>query len=263
MDGFASARLKAVRAGELIGSITASASTWETASTPHLSNTVEASPTVVGQRDLVVRIEGLAPLPSELVIGVDEALHHLRSALDHAIWQLVADNGSTQDRQAFPVLTKASPHDFARAIAGTTTLVFARVEALQPYNMVAPQTYRNSLLWLLHRLNVVGKHRSVVRVGPSIDTVQMVTTVGMENRQVTLYKAEELIAGTAIAVRVADVPDDFQDPGDWLGVSRPMLHISTTDDRDPELIGGPVGDVLRRIENWTGKILETLEDART
>ncbi len=257
MDGFESARLKMARAIDRIRVVERQVQAWEEAiHTLNLSNNLEPSPSG-SEYDLVVRLEGLAAVPGSLTLAVDDALHHLRSALDHAIWQLVADNGAKQERQEFPVLTKRKLAELERAIAGTAPDVLAIVDAFQPYQQVAPNTYRNSTTWILHRLNVVSKHRSVVSVWPFSETYEFVVPEGVEGRELTMIVGGAFTASPAV-LRVSNVPQDMPDPGDWIGLSRPRLWISGTD----EHVGGPIVPTLQKIQRWAWKIVSALEGVR-
>jgi hypothetical protein len=116
-----------------------------------------------------------------LVIG--EILFNLRSALDHLAWQLVILDGGTPGEQTyFPI--RDSPFNKKGKFI-TTNLrpsikdakILTELEECQPYfgpeGMIYPPPHDESLLWLLHRLNIIDKHRLLLVVACVLDTGQM------------------------------------------------------------------------------------------
>lgn len=106
-----------------------------------------------------------------LIFG--EMAHHLRSALDHAVYAIaVAESGVNPPPQAgslaFPIddPSSGSPSGLGR-VAGLSEPVQQVVREAQP----DPQRYLDSALWDLAKLNNVDKHRIVnmtsMRLGQS------------------------------------------------------------------------------------------------
>jgi len=98
--------------------------------------------------------------PIELAVVFGDALHNLRSSLDHLARLLVlADGKSPIDRghraTAFPILLTApkDPIDIAPGLKGEARVL---LEEVQPYRSDAPAEHP---LWRLHELNNVDKHR--------------------------------------------------------------------------------------------------------
>lgn len=206
---------------------------------------------------------GLAPVTDALVLTVDESLHHMRTALDHVVWQLVADNGGAQSRQAFPVLRAAPTTARERAswrtsIDGVTTAVEEVIERFQPYNQAAPETFESNTLWVLHQLDIVSKHRSVVSIAPFSGTYRMETTEGMQGLPIEVGRpGPPDPSQPPSAVRVSGIPSDFADPGDWIGISHPLLLLESS-----EHVGGELVTVLGKAERWVRKIIDELEAVR-
>ncbi|WP_142159845.1 hypothetical protein [Cellulomonas sp. SLBN-39] len=262
MDGLRSARLKLARAHELNELVDREVQAWHAASSPFLINSIEPSATGSG-RDLVVRVGGLAPVTDALVLAVDDSLHHMRTALDHVVWQLVTDNGGVQSRQAFPVLRTAPVTSKERAswrasIDGVTTAVRDVIERFQPYNQAVPETFENSTLWVLHQLDIVSKHRSVVSIAPFSGAYRMEITEGMGGLRFEVGRpCRPDPSQPPAAVRVSGIPFDFADPGDWIGISHPLLLLESS-----EHVGGELVSVLGRAERWARKIVDELEAVR-
>lgn len=100
------------------------------------------------------------PLRFSVLIG--EIAHHLRSSLDHLIWQLVLANGAKgTGRTEFPIF-REPPKDaegerpFGKKIAGVRADAVKAIRQMQPYNNPEPHL---DPLWLVHELDRIDKHR--------------------------------------------------------------------------------------------------------
>lgn len=90
---------------------------------------------------------------------VSEFIHHLRSALDNLVWQLVLLNGGEPwQRNQFPIYTEAPAAGrldaMLRGVSGDHRAV---IEELQPYN--SPQVQVSRALAVLVDLSNIDKHR--------------------------------------------------------------------------------------------------------
>jgi hypothetical protein len=105
------------------------------------------------------------PPPLEFSVLAGEVVHHLRSSLDHLVYQLVLANGQQPtERHEFPIC--ASAQKFAEAISrgkirGVSAAVQQRIETLQPHRCSPPH---DSWLWVVHELDRIDKHRLLVVV---------------------------------------------------------------------------------------------------
>jgi hypothetical protein len=124
----------------------------------HLIRSRRRTIRIPGEHFFVIR-EVRRPDPF-LGILIGDALHNLRSALDHLAFQLVAFPAvpggpkADEDKRAFPICSHSKFWPAAKEkIRGASPGVEAIVERLQPYN--GGQT----LLWSLHELNNWDKHR--------------------------------------------------------------------------------------------------------
>src|SRR5579864_7615214 len=104
------------------------------------------------------------PLRFSMLAG--EIVHHLRSILDHVVWQF-SDEVYRRDHPRlieFPVVEvppvdKDSISRYVRKIKGITVArVRDLIERLQPYN--SPDPLDDPLL-ILHKMNVIDKHREL------------------------------------------------------------------------------------------------------
>jgi hypothetical protein len=98
-------------------------------------------------------------VPSSISIIAGDALQNLRSALDHLVYQLVAEGIAPKtpgSHIGLPVAdspTKYMSPKFRRKIQGAGPNAIKRIDALKPYRG------GNDTLWHLHKLNNVDKHR--------------------------------------------------------------------------------------------------------
>jgi hypothetical protein len=90
-----------------------------------------------------------------------EFLYQLRTALDHLAWQLVLAGGATPNASTeFPVFHNEADFD-RRAESktkGMASAAIATIKELQPYN-AWPEHPKHSMLWKLHELCNLDKHR--------------------------------------------------------------------------------------------------------
>jgi hypothetical protein len=95
--------------------------------------------------------------PDELCAVAGDAFHNLRSALDYLAWQLVSAAGNTATAQtAFPVCDDSAKYADRSAVMlkGMSADAAKAIGALEPW-----KGGQNDLLWRLHRLDIVDKHR--------------------------------------------------------------------------------------------------------
>jgi hypothetical protein len=138
--------------------------------------------------DVIVR---LAPVPLDVACVVGDAVHCLRSALDHGAWALSRRAGYVGPAQDvyFPVCeTPAAFEKKRKAIANVVGEdAIGAVEALQPFRG------QRAVSWL-HRLDIIDKHRAIavvnhrcvvngIRLWVSGREIQMVQTPGRPEAQ--------------------------------------------------------------------------------
>lgn len=113
-------------------------------------------------------LEGAPPIPEDLPAIVGDALHNMRSALDHLAWQLVRKCGGTPTATtSFPLrMTRRLGGDGLPSISGgVSDEVRTLLDEVQPYQLVedAPDSdARIHPLAVLAELNNIDKHRELV-----------------------------------------------------------------------------------------------------
>jgi hypothetical protein len=105
-----------------------------------------------------------------LIVG--DAVHNLRSALDHLVFQLALLNGRSIEecnRTAFPIcIAEANFIDARKRIDGFVhPKAVNLIEELQPYKAASStgKGPRKSNLWIISTLDIVDKHRMLVIAG--------------------------------------------------------------------------------------------------
>lgn len=108
----------------------------------------------------------------EWSLQVGEILYNLRSALDHLAWRLVELDGKIPTKYTqFPVHTspvnkKGKPIAIQLSPAVEDSKILKALEETQPYKGAdgRPRPYHRSPLWMVHRLNIIDKHRLLLVV---------------------------------------------------------------------------------------------------
>ena len=118
-------------------------------------------------REVVYTMDAVKPIPAEIPLIAGEIVHNLRSALDHLGYQLcyIGTKGGTVNKQiAFPIAESKLKYDEikARRTKGMSSAAIAAIDAVQPYGG------GNDVLWHLHELNNIDKHRLILTVGSAL-----------------------------------------------------------------------------------------------
>jgi hypothetical protein len=107
-----------------------------------------------------------------MILG--DAVQNLRSALDHLAQQLylVGTGGSAgyRDKTSFFIAPKASEYKrhVSGKVEGMRKDAIDALSALEPYNGGKGHDF-----WILHRLNNIDKHRTIVAAGSSYQSVDV------------------------------------------------------------------------------------------
>jgi hypothetical protein len=110
----------------------------------------------------IVQILKADPVPPYLACIVGDAIHNLRSALDHLACELVMANGNIPTQKTeFPILdqpitTSKLESRFAAKVEGMRKEVVDAIRNIHPYQG------GSNTLWRLHRLDVTDKHKTVI-----------------------------------------------------------------------------------------------------
>lgn len=99
-----------------------------------------------------------------LILG--DVLQCLRTALDQAVWSLIHHRtGGDPGASEFPVfshpLNENDRKKFKRKTDGLSDEAISYIESIQPYNRPTGMPLTSHLLWRLHELNRIDKHRRI------------------------------------------------------------------------------------------------------
>ncbi len=114
-----------------------------------------------------VRINPPIPKPVPLLIG--DAVHNMRSALDHLANALVIQNGKIPNTSTeFPLFADRPPSKSEKArfmskIDKMSPAARRQIIRLQPYHRGNDAHFES--LWILHRLDIIDKHRELSIIG--------------------------------------------------------------------------------------------------
>lgn len=119
--------------------------------------------------DVFLRVTKATPVPLGFGLTVGDAIHNLRSALDHVAWQLVeCGRGTPNDQTSFPIGETRKKYALAlkrgkiKGVALGAQKICCRV---QPYQS------GDETLWNIHQLDIFDKHKLVITAASSIATV--------------------------------------------------------------------------------------------
>jgi hypothetical protein len=101
-------------------------------------------------------------VPIEVITGAGDAIHNLRSALDHLAWQLSHwRTGKPGPRPGFPIGKSFEDYKAmkGRMVAGMSPDAKKAINDLRPYKG------GNEPLWTIHHLDIVDKHHQLFVFG--------------------------------------------------------------------------------------------------
>lgn len=137
-------------------------------------------------REESFRVKRMRAVPDSIALIMGDAAHNLRSALDHFAWAAV----SAQDRGTrtyFPIWGKTAvpgPDEWreqvCRQLKGTPAGLIDAVAQLEPWDMG-----RDSLLWAIHELDRIDKHRLLLSVAVAV------TGIGLDGDSYELAVAKK------------------------------------------------------------------------
>ena len=152
-------------------------------SSPYLTITKQDQQT----SDYISYVESVGDVPAKVSLIAGDAIHNIRSALDHLAWQLVLSTGNTPGPStSFPIFDSAVEYEARseRKVKGMRQAAIDAIGALKPYKT------GNRLLWQLHRLDIIDKHRMVVTAGSALTASTIMPSV--RNKLLEAFMARRL-----------------------------------------------------------------------
>ncbi len=113
--------------------------------------------------DRIGELQVIEELPIRVHAVIGDAIHNLRSALDHLAGELCVASGGTPDNgTAFPIwenvpLVSEIDAEITRKIPSASVEVTDGIKELQPY-----KGGKGDILWRLHMLDIIDKHRVLI-----------------------------------------------------------------------------------------------------
>jgi hypothetical protein len=191
-------------------------------------------------------IGSIEPLPETLSLIVGDAVHNLRSALDHIAWQLVLAAGGTPNKHTYFPICEA-PQQYRSAI-GQGEINKLNIGAKETLRLVQPYESGNDSLLHLHQLDIADKHRLVIAVN------SVVSVWGL--------KRESIWLGSVGFGEKAETGDDlFYIPVDTYDKSHKNLKIGfeITFGKSEILAGEPVLIILQAMADVVDNIIRNFE----
>lgn len=180
----ASHQARLAHADELLNTLTEQMSSWTSQNMP-----VEREYEEPETQTKAIVLELTTPVPDEFALIIGDAVHNLRSTLDHLAYELtVAHSGrplskALEERTEFPIFGPKHPSAGAldKKIGGVSADARQLIVGLQPSRRGAQ--YANDPLWWLHQLSIIDKHRrptlyamSLEQIGVTLDDKAGVVT---------------------------------------------------------------------------------------
>jgi hypothetical protein len=138
-----------------------------------------------------LQIDYVRPIPGDIGLGIGDAVHNLRSSLDHLAWQLVEAGGGTPNKDTyFPICQ--SEQQYASAI-GKGEIGKMRIGTHKILEAVQPYTTHDDTLWHIHDLDRVDKHRLILTVVGVMKSWGV--RLGLNNIQFPVMPGEPLVRG--------------------------------------------------------------------
>jgi hypothetical protein len=119
---------------------------------------------------LVYYVSDVTDIPVEFSLIIGDVIQNLRSGLDHLayeLWAKEANGRGREDKIYFPIDKDAASYN--RNKAGRTQGISA--QALTIIDSLSPYPGGNDTLWRIHTLNNRDKHRLLVTVGSSFQSM--------------------------------------------------------------------------------------------
>ncbi|HEY6804810.1 MAG TPA: hypothetical protein VI306_14645 [Pyrinomonadaceae bacterium] len=220
-------------------------------------------------------IDSIRDLPRDAAAIAGDAIQNLRSALDHLNWHLVevgclAQNISLSDsdkkRIAFPIIdhsiTTQYETEIARKVKGMRQKTIDKINDIKPYKG------GNDLLWKLHKLNNIDKHRFLLTAGLSLVAIDAKSIFpqgsaqilpdgkgGFTSRRVQLFLKPSkpiypLQKDTKLFVDVPDAEINLDD----------KFRFDVTLNEPQVVEGEPIGQTLIKLRNAVKVVIDKLTE---
>lgn len=139
-------------------------------------------------------IESIEPIPDNFSLLVGDAVHNLRTALDHLACQLVEAGGGTPNRDTyFPIYGNPNGAQRYASAIGKGEINKMPIGAEKAINAVQPYITGDDTLLAIHQLDIADKHKLIIPV------YGVPSRLGLKNPKIWLVDM-----GWRTAVKVGD-----------------------------------------------------------
>jgi hypothetical protein len=230
------------------------------------SETLLAELHQVDEHAVEFRIVVKAPPPIDewsLILG--DALHNLRGVLDAVVWGLATLDGAEpiKPRRVAFVVTQdqAEWAQQVKNLESVPAVYLERLRRLQPW--MEGVTREDSLLWLLHRLDILDKHRALIsgklrleRVGTGNLDLKMepAETASGSDLVYEMQRAPVEIQNGVMALRIRSATHTLHPDPSQLATLTPGFSVVSDDGRE-FILAGFLGDVISRTREWLDRLM--------
>ncbi len=192
----------------------------------------------------VAFIKVIEPVPIEVSLVVGDAVHNLRTALDHLACSLATANGQSMDDVAFP---------FGRDLSAYRNNASGKIKKLSKrarrfINLLRPYSGGNEYLYLLHRLDLQDKHRTLLLHSISLGKIEGRFSCDHEF-QVTYELFGSLNEGIHFATFPAKATFE----------QNLRISIGVTFGDVPDFFWPPALEVLEKLANYIDRLIDITE----
>jgi hypothetical protein len=152
-------------------------------------------------RKLIYYVHKADPVPNDIALIAGDILQNLRSAIDYLAYQLVlAAANEPTIHTSFPIFDTSDKYKSGvqGKVKGMTEMAIKAIDAVEPY-----QGGKGEILWRIHRLNNIDKHRLIFTCGIAPGQFNFGRHIGVE-------RLTELIEAHGISA-LPQFPDAYVD----------------------------------------------------
>lgn len=102
------------------------------------------------------------PIPLSFSGPAGDALHNLRAALDHVVFEMIGDKAKSPEAVSFPFCKDAA--SYVSSLAGRQ-IQLAGIDVLDYFNTLRPYPGGDNLLYGLHAMDITDKHKVLLDIG--------------------------------------------------------------------------------------------------
>lgn len=157
---FQSARIKLNRASRVMLRLQRDKASYEERS-PRTMETIKEGDMV----NFVFRV--VEEMPDEIPALASAAIHNLRSCLDSIAWDVSRKTKSTLPETQITFTVRETKANLLSTDVQKKILRTGGKDWLDFINRISPCEDGNEVLWILHRLDIMDKHRDLIEVQPS------------------------------------------------------------------------------------------------